>query len=306
MTKRGGRPAGHAHGLSEAVATRDIMLIRIDHETVYKYDSPAHYTIQSLKLTPRDHAGQSVRSWRIDCDETLPPPFVDGFGNWTHTLVVDRPHETVRIRVRGLVETTDRHGIVADSFEPFPLAAYLRETELTAVDDRIRSLALDSARSEDSLDRMHDLMQAIRGAVDYRVGATHVETTAAAALDHGYGVCQDHAHLFIACCRVLDVPARYVSGYLCTGADGTVADRSHDAAHAWAEAHVRDLGWVGFDVANEICPTGTHVRVAVGLDYCEAAPVRGLRRGGGDETLDVSVRVVQEQTKAQAQTQTQN
>lgn len=275
------------------------MYIRIDHETVYRYDPPADYTIQSLKLTPRDHAGQTVLSWRIDCGDALPPSFVDGFGNLTHTLVIDQPHDAVRIRVRGVVETADRHGVVSGTWEPFPLAAYLRETDLTALDDGIREFAGGGARSDDPLDRLHELMQAIRAAVDYRVGATHVETTAAEALAHGYGVCQDHAHLFIACCRVLDVPARYVSGYLCADASGMIADQSHDAAHAWAEAWVDGLGWVGFDVANEICPTDAHVRVAVGLDYREAAPVRGLRRGGGEETLDVRVRVVQEQAQVQ-------
>ena len=112
-------------------------------------------------------------------------------------------------------------------------------------------------------------------------------TTAADALARGFGVCQDHAHLFIAAARLIDIPARYVSGYLWTGVDA----QPFDASHAWAEAFVPELGWVGFDPANRICPTENYIRVAVGLDYSAAAPVRGLRRGPAEESLDVEVQV---------------
>jgi transglutaminase-like putative cysteine protease len=118
------------------------------------------------------------------------------------------------------------------------------------------------------------------------VGATTVMTTAAEALAKGSGVCQDHAHVFIAVARLLGLPARYVSGYLWQGGSETAS-----ASHAWAEAHVPDFGWLGFDPANNICPTEKYVRVAIGLDYGEAAPVRGIRRGAADEVLTVAVDV---------------
>jgi transglutaminase-like putative cysteine protease len=98
-------------------------------------------------------------------------------------------------------------------------------------------------------------------------------------------VCQDHAHIFVACCRWLGIPARYVSGYLGAGADGRMA------SHAWAEAWLEGQGWRSYDVANRIRPAGKHVRVAIGLDYLDACPVRGFRRGGAGESLDVEVRV---------------
>jgi transglutaminase-like putative cysteine protease len=129
-------------------------------------------------------------------------------------------------------------------------------------------------------------MGGVRDAIDYRIGETHAETTAAEALAHGFGVCQDHAHVFISAARHAGMPARYVSGYL-----WDPRDTEYEASHAWAEAYIDGLGWVGFDVANRICPTDAHIRVACGLDYLEAAPARGLRRGGGEETLEVRLRV---------------
>jgi transglutaminase-like putative cysteine protease len=125
-------------------------------------------------------------------------------------------------------------------------------------------------------------------------GTTDVHTEAAAALADGKGVCQDHTHIFIAGCRTLEVPARYVTGYLYLGDDAGA-----EAHHAWAEAWVDGLGWVGFDVANRICPTDNYVRLASGLDAGYAAPIKGSRRGGSGESLDVAVAVHQQQNSAQ-------
>ena len=149
----------------------------------------------------------------------------------------------------------------------------------------IRDLAA-RARGGDEIARLHDLMALVRDAVDYERGTTHGGTTAAEALALGRGVCQDHAHVFVSAARSLGIPARYVTGYMATGAPGEAAEAAH---HAWAEAHVPSLGWIGFDVANRICPDELYVRLACGLDAEQAAPVRGSRRGGGEESLDVSV-----------------
>ncbi len=268
------------------------MLISVRHETRYRYETPAVYTIQSLKLTPQNTTGQKVLSWSLDCgqDGTI-PSFVDSFGNLTHTFVINREHSDVMIRVTGKVETTDVSGIIAGPHDPFPLVAYLRETELTQPDEALEDLAWGVAEGGKPLDLAHALMAAVRDRIDYQEGETQVETTAAQALAQASGVCQDHAHVFICCARLRGIPARYVSGYL-QASDNM--DEIYEAGHAWAEAYIEDLGWVGFDVANRICPSESHLRVAVGLDYREAAPIRGLRLGGGAEKLDVSVKVVQE------------
>ncbi|MBB4305260.1 transglutaminase-like putative cysteine protease [Rhodobium orientis] len=273
------------------------MKITIDHETVYRYEEEASYSIQSLRLTPQPFDGQVVRSWSVSSPVAGALHAVtDSFGNVTHTLVVDRPHREIVIRVRGKVDTQNTDGLVAGAVEPFPPLFYLRETELTQSDGAIRALgrAADSG-SENVLDCLHRLMGGIHEAIEYKSGETSATTTAIEALANGAGVCQDHAHVFIAAARTLGIPARYVSGYLLNNDTGD----DDDAAHAWAEALVPDLGWVGFDVANRVCPTEHYVRLGVGLDYREAAPVRGVRRGGGEETMSVVVRVAQTGASAQ-------
>jgi transglutaminase-like putative cysteine protease len=139
------------------------------------------------------------------------------------------------------------------------------------------------------LDRLHHLMALVRDRVAYEAGTTHAHTTAADALAEGRGVCQDHAHVFISAARVLGTPARYVNGYFVSGGDGP-----SEAHHAWAEAWVEGLGWVGFDPANAMCPTDRYIRLNTGLDALSAAPVRGLRRGDSEESLDVIVEVAQQ------------
>ncbi len=127
-----------------------------------------------------------------------------------------------------------------------------------------------------------------RGALPYRGGITDTETSAGEALSGAGGVCQDHSHIFLAAARHLGIPARYVSGYLLI--DG-VTDQS--ASHAWVEAHVDGLGWVGFDVSNGISPDNRYIRVATGFDYQDAAPITGLSYGARDESMVVSLRVEQ-------------
>jgi transglutaminase-like putative cysteine protease len=129
----------------------------------------------------------------------------------------------------------------------------------------------------------------VRDRVEYVPGATGAHTGAAEALGDGKGVCQDHAHIFISAARTLGIPARYVTGYLVLDDPGPAP-----AHHAWAEAYVEALGWVGFDVANRICPTERYVRLACGLDAGYTAPVVGSRRGGSGESLNVCVAVQQQ------------
>ena len=171
--------------------------------------------------------------------------------------------------------------------EPLPPLFFLRETALTAADPAIAALAAKVAGAPAVLARLHNLMGAVRNAMDYQIGVTDVQTAAADALQRGAGVCQDHAHVFIAAAKILGIPARYVGGYLWTGHDA----RDYDASHAWAEAYVTDLGWVGFDPANRTCPTASYIRASVGLDYWSAAPVRGVRKGSSTETMAVKVTV---------------
>jgi len=266
------------------------MRLAIRHTTAYRYTQPIAYAIQTLRLTPRPYEGFNVISWRVRGEGRHDlPSLVDGYGNIVHCHAVNRPHDHATIVVDGDVETSASDGIVRGAVETLPPLFYLRPTRLTAIDDMIRDLALSVAGK--GYDRLLAWMGTVRDAVDYRTGATDAASTAAEALRAGAGVCQDHAHLFIAGARAMGIPARYVGGYLWAGGDEAAGDGGSEASHAWAEVYVPEFGWIGFDPSNRCLPGEAYVRASIGLDYWSAAPVRGVRRGIGEESLDVDVKV---------------
>lgn len=257
------------------------MRIRIRHCTRYDYDEPATGIVQLLRMTPGNHEGQHIRRWRIDADvDGRFRDTADVFGNRVTMFYAERPASALTLTITGEADIIDTSGVVRAA-EPLPSAIFLRATALTEPTGALRELA---ARFADlpALEALHALNLWIHRALVFDPDATHAATTAAAALAAGRGVCQDFAHIFIAVARALGYPARYVSGHL-------ARDVTQPAAHAWAEALVPDLGWVGFDPANGHCPHEAYLRVAVGLDYLGAAPIRGSRRGGGAEQLTVTV-----------------
>jgi transglutaminase-like putative cysteine protease len=197
--------------------------------------------------------------------------------------------EDLTITVGGLIETHDTGGVLRGTDERFPPSLFLRSTELTTVNPAMETFAraLRAESEDDTLGFLHVLMTQINEHMSFDEDPTNSGTSAVEAFALKRGVCQDYAHIFIACARSGGVPARFVSGHFLRS-DGTV---NQAAGHAWAEAYVPDLGWIGFDPANCICTTQAHARVAIGLDYLGAAPVRGTRYGGGTETLTVSVKV---------------
>lgn len=267
------------------------MRLNIIHETHYRFQSPAQHTIQYLRLTPRPDPCQHVRTWRLSTPGKL-RSWIDGFGNVAHVSVQNGQHDEVAVVVRGEVETIDTAGIVSPD-DGLPPLMFLRQTRYTTLGDSIRSLAepfRERIDDEGMIAGLHALMLSVNGTLEYRPGLSDVASTAAEAVDNGHGVCQDFAHLFIACCRSLGVPARYVSGYLYD--DG--ASEGAVASHAWAESYVDDLGWVSFDPTNARSATESYVRLAVALDYDGASPVRGVRRGGGIEEMSVRVEVVRD------------
>ncbi|MCL4802407.1 MAG: transglutaminase family protein [Burkholderiales bacterium] len=274
------------------------MRIRIRHDTTYHYDVPVGGVIQMLRLTPRNHDGQFVVDWRIDVSEDCRlDAQEDAFGNIAHVFTADGPFVALTVLVEGEVETQDTGGLIRGAVERFPPSLYLRETALTAPDAAIAGFAADAraAAGADPLATLHEMLARLHRDVVFDTDPTHAATTAAEAFALGRGVCQDLTHIFVAAARALGIPARYVGGYF-HRSDGVVAQ---DAGHAWAEAHVPALGWVAFDPANGICATEAHVRVAVGLDYLGAAPVRGARDGGGAESL--AVRLLVDQAARQVQ-----
>jgi transglutaminase-like putative cysteine protease len=270
------------------------MRISIGHVSRYVYSEPTKYSILALRLTPPSFQGQRVIEWRVSAPGIdAVKPFRDGIGNLVHLASNIEEHSESLIIAKGVVDTEDRAGIVRGLTDPAPLRVYRRQTPKTTATDEIRSLGR-AAGAKPDIRGMHNLMHGVRDAVDYKIGPTNAHTTAAEALKEGKGVCQDHAHIFVAAARSLGIPARYVSGYILTGADGP-----SDANHAWAEAWLEGLGWVGFDAANRVCPTEKYVRLATGLDATYAAPIRGSRRGIANEELDVIVEVQQQSSQQQ-------
>jgi transglutaminase-like putative cysteine protease len=274
----------------------DGMIIRIEHATRYSYDSAARFIIQVLRKTPRSCDSQQVRRWRIETDvDARIRQSEDAFGNIVHTLYTERPADSLTVTVSGEVATLDTGGLLRGWPDRQNPLVYLRETPLTAPGPAIREFARAYATG-DRLEALHRLTADIHARIGFDTGATEVSNTAAEAFDQGLGVCQDHAHVFIAAARTLGIPARYVSGHM-RRTDGETAQ---EAAHAWAEALVEGLGWVGFDPANGISPTVNHVRIASGPDYMAAAPVRGASYGGTGERLAVTLNV-RGQPQAQSQ-----
>ena len=280
------------------------MRLRIAHTTTYRYEPAATGVIQILRMSPGSHDGQYVAEWQIDVStDSRLDVHEDAFGNVTHVLT-HGPIEDLTIHVEGLIETQDTGGVLRGSDERFPESLFLRSTELTAVNPAMAQFAreLREEAGDDILGFLHSLLVQINEHMTFDENPTNSATSAAEVFTLKRGVCQDYAHIFIACARSGGIPARFVSGHFLRS-DGVT---NQQAGHAWAEAFVQDLGWVGFDAANGICTTDAHARVAVGLDYLGAAPIRGTRYGGGTETLTVKVRVEQAGRPGQWQSQRQD
>lgn len=277
------------------------MQLNIQHVTTYSYAQPTRGIIQLLRGTPASFAGQTVLDWRIDvdCDARLREGR-DGYGNVTHMLYVDKPTRSLAVSVTGRVLTENRAGVVAGLHNDLPTEIFLRSTKLTEAGSSIGALADKvAAAAPDPLARLHRLAAELYDGVRFDADATDTDTQAEQALSAGHGVCQDFAHMFIGAARAMQIPARYISGHLFRR-DGA---RVQEAAHAWAEGYIPDLGWTAFDPTNGICTDDAYVRVACGLDYRDAAPVAGSRSGGGAESLAVEVEVSQ---ALQSQFQSQN
>jgi transglutaminase-like putative cysteine protease len=264
------------------------MRVAINHETIYRYRNVTNHSVQYLRLSPISGSGQRVLSWKLASPGNL-CAWVDGFGNAAHVLVVEGPHQEIRIKAIGEVEIADlAKPLLADS-EPHPPELFLRPTRLTENDERVTRFAggFKPVLSTNPRKGLDSLVAGIRQNVEAKPGQTQSPATASQALDRRAGGCQDQAHLFISCCRSLGVPARYVSGYLCSDSQ----DEQGMSNHAWAEAWVDGAGWFSYDVANRMSNAKAHVRVAVGLDYLDTAPIRGLRQGAGNEEMEVEVTI---------------
>lgn len=251
------------------------MLLYILHETRYRYQGPSGYGVQQLRLTARTGPGQKVLNWLVSVDGgTVEFSYRDHHDNEVSLVSLPGDQHEMTIRCAGQVETKDLAGMLGRHDGTAPLWYFTRETSWTTPCAGIAQLIAPlQAAPPDSIPTLHALSAAVADAVRYDLTATPLRRTASEVLAAGSGVCQDHAHVFVCAARALGYPARYVSGYLLL--DDPVAS---SAGHAWAEVHVGGLGWVGFDISNQVCPNDRYVRVACGLDGADAAPITGIIR----------------------------
>jgi len=270
------------------------MKIQVRHATTYTYDNPGAYLVQRMYLTPRNTPAQKVLDWHIEAPgmETA-LRYIDAFGNEAHLVTPPAELAEVSIVATGHIETTDTAGVLGQDSCMVPVQAFLAVTEPTKPNAEIRALA-KSHESLSGVEQLHAVSASILDKVAYALGTTNEHTSAADAIRDGQGVCQDHVHIFISAARLLGVPARYVSGYMVVGENELA-----EASHAWAEAWVPVLGWVGFDVSNQVSPGDRYVRVATGMDVNGATPVKGVRRGFATGLEHMHVEVLVEQVADQ-------
>lgn len=263
------------------------MRLFVQHRSEYSFSEPQARLVQLLRLTPSDHAGQSVVSWWIDVDrDARLKPLRDGYGNQATMLYIDGPIERILLNVTGEVLTEDRAGMVIGAPEPLPPSYFLQTTPATKADEAIRALCIAHASDGSALDQAHRLNESVAEVLEARPATMAAEHDAIECFQAKAADPQGAAHVLIAAARAAGFPARYAAGHIYR----PEAIDSH-AAHGWAELFVEGYGWIGFDPSVGRCPTDHYVRVAIGLDHTQAAPLSGLRTGGGHEALAIDVHV---------------
>ena len=264
------------------------MRLIVEHQTQYEYSEMVRHAIQRIYLQPVEGAAQRVVRWSLSgTGEVWSQP--DAHGNTMALMVVDKPTQVISIRVSGEVDVLRpdaRLGLTSpEEASAVPVAYFLRATPLTEASEELLDFGRTHLHAQ-TREGLIALASAIEDKLTYTPGATDVGSTALEAWAHGAGVCQDHAHVMIAICRSMGLPARYVSGYLAGEA------RASEATHAWMECWVEGQ-WQGIDATHR-CGVGDRwLRLAVGADYEAVSPVRGVRRGGGVESMRVVVSVHQ-------------
>jgi len=282
------------------------MMLLATHVTRYWYSGPVSMCHTEVHLTPRPRKNQTILEYGLDVSPT-PDSLVsreDYFGNGVTYFSIAEPHRELVITSRCLANleasappTLDLsppweqvRGEVAkrDTPETFEAGQFVFESPSIRVGTPFAQYAASSfAAGRPLLSAAEDLSRRIFTEFHYDRKATTIGTPVDEVLDRRRGVCQDFAHLMIACLRSLQLPARYVSGYLRSGGDFT----GDEASHAWVSVWCPVFGWQDFDPTNNVMPSGGHFTVAWGRDYSDVTPVKGVALGGGEQVISVSVDV---------------
>src|ERR1700722_4418468 len=277
------------------------MLLEIRHLTQYRYDAPVRESVMELWVQPQKSASQRLISFELELDPAAQLfSYVDPFGNAVYHFDAPQPHDKLAIRSHALVETEPAEALpdaldmgewerLKSEFVRGQCFDFLRPhgyaIGTSALDAFVRAFEIDQLRRADPLTAARKLCQALYDGRGYEAGVTRAGSPIDEALEAGRGVCQDFAHIMLAICRGWGLPARYVSGYLFNDPH-EANDRSDPAAtHAWVEVYLPSLRWVGFDPTNNTLTGERHVIVAVGRDYDDVPPSRGVFKGEADSEL---------------------
>lgn len=257
------------------------MRLMINHQTHYVYTDVVNRSIQYIKMTPSTNAHQQVQNWDVSVPGQRDMQ-LDTFGNVWLTTTQREPYLQMTIMAQGIVEMNlSSNDSNTDDLNP---KLFLQPTPSTQYDIHMKSFA-DCYVPRINRANLIRLAEAILAHIPYVSNQTSVHTSAIDAFHHKQGVCQDHSHVMIAMCRYLGIPARYISGYL------FVPNSSHLASHAWVEVYIENK-WYCFDVSNQLFTPQSHIYVAIGRDYWDVAPVRGVRDKGGIESMSSIVQVL--------------
>lgn len=263
------------------------MHLKIRHRTEYRYETPVRYSIQELRLTPPDVAGQKIDKWKVSTPLKASTSH-DAFGNLCSVFVQEAPYTSMMIEAEGEVHTQNAFEFIdaPKAVSPYYL---LQQTHLTEPTAEMLAFFSDHLPKTNAVDEVMALASAVQKAILYYPGQTNFATTAAQSFAMKSGVCQDHAHIMLGLCRASGIPARYVSGYFYEESSPNLA------SHAWIDfcADIDKGLWLSIDITNTCFTDTRHIRLAIGRDYYSAAPVKGVRSGGGGEELSASISITQ-------------
>jgi len=278
------------------------MFYSIRHVTRFRYNAPVREAVMELRMQPRSEGPQTLRSFQIATNPRAQLyAYTDHLGNAVYHFNMLREHEELRIEAQAVVEIGQMRplpenldalewgrynafNLSDDHFDMLEPSKFARPSPELEAFMRIADL---SKPEGDPLTALKKLQRTIYDSFEYQSGVTEVNSPIEVALEQRRGVCQDFAHIMTAIGRVWRIPCRYVSGYLYH--KGSRDRSAADATHAWVEAYLPSLGWVGFDPTNNIMACERHIRAAVGRDYSDVPPTRGTYKGGADSELSIAV-----------------
>ena len=264
------------------------MRLKIEHTTTFEYTEPVSEAYTEVRLKPQEESGQHCLSFNLRVEPRCEVfEYIDYRGNDVRYFDILPAHDQLTVHAASQVVTSREFLDGYRELVPLERFDYLQTTDYTTNENLLAALFPSGFSLHDQYESAIEIMHVVHRAIQYEKGSTDVSTTAAQALAIGRGVCQDYTHVMLSACRAINLPARYVSGYLFS----PTSHESAHATHAWVDVYIDGHGWVSLDPTHDIPQNEYHVRVAVGRDYSDVTPTRGLYTGSSKEHLNVKVSI---------------